>query len=58
MEFPKVQTEVLSFSGNAEKLEYTLKLRFTPESGTPVEKSFLSSRRRKALLAVITIGSL
>ena len=40
MEFPNVQTEVLSFSSNAEKMEYTLELRFTPESGNPIEKTF------------------
>lgn len=39
-EFPKVQTDVLSFSGNDAKMEYTLKLRFTPESGDPIEKTF------------------
>jgi len=39
-EFSEVQTEVLAFSGDAEKMEYTLTLRFTPETGTPIEKTF------------------
>jgi len=39
-EFSEVQTEVLAFSSDAEKMEYTLTLRFTPEIGTPIKKTF------------------